>query len=441
METFIVFFLSYFIEAIIFWAYSDTFFPAKFSPQIRAAFLSASYAILLGFSFLKLTGLNLILHTLINFLLLYLLHRTKWYTACFHAIILSALMAACEILPIGILSVFTPTFLHHYNIFPYSLIFVIFSKGLFFIAAYLLIFFFKKETYHPQKDWHSLLLLFTPVATIFTLATLIKVGEYISLPSSINILVSISAILLLISNIFAFGINQYTQKKSAQYTDMQLLLQKESDTAAYYKMLLSQHESQRILIHDMKKHLQSLEILNSAKEYEKIDTYIHTLLQSSDLTESARVCDHHMLNVILSRYQRQCQEKYITFHTDIRSGVLRHLPDADLTAIFCNILDNALESASKTDHALIELNVHRKEHTPFAVITMINSCRTDPFTAHNHQLITSKKEPSSHGFGLKSVRRIVERYEGSMNLYYDEKDLLFHTIILLRQPYPSTPFS
>lgn len=222
---------------------------------------------------------------------------------------------------------------------------------------------------------------------------------------------------------------------------MQLLLQKESDTAAYYKMLLSQHESQRILIHDMKKHLQSLEILNSAKEYEKIDTYIHTLLQSSDLTESARVCDHHMLNVILSRYQRQCQEKHITFHTDIRSGVLRHLPDADLTAIFCNILDNALESASKTDHALIELNVHRKEHTPFAVITMINSCRTDPFTAHNHQLITSKKKPSSHGFGLKSVRRIVERYEGSMNLYYDEKDLLFHTIILLRQPYPSTPFS
>ncbi len=60
-------------------------------------------------------------------------------------------MAACEILPIGILSVFTPTFLHHYDIFPYSLIFVIFSKGLFFIAAYLLIFFFKKETYHPQK--------------------------------------------------------------------------------------------------------------------------------------------------------------------------------------------------------------------------------------------------------------------------------------------------
>mgnify|MGYP000810051987 CR=1 FL=1 len=97
-------------------------------------------------------------------------------------------------------------------------------------------------------------------------------------------------------------------------------MQKESDTAAYYEMLLSQHESQRILIHDMKKHLQSIEILNSAKEHEKIDAYIHILLQSSDLTES--------------------------------------------------------------------------------------------------------------------VRRIAERHEGSMNVYYSEKELLFHTIILLKQPYP-----
>ena len=438
MNGFIAFILAYFIEAIIFWVYSGAFFPARFSPLIRAVSLCCSYAVLLSFSFLNLSGLNIILYSLINFILLYLLYETKWYTACFHAILLSALMSACEILPIGVLSVFTPTFLQHHNVFPYFLIFVFFSKGLFFIAAYLLIFFFKKETRHPQKDWYTLLLLFTPIATMFTLATLIKTGEDVSFPSSGNIMISVSTILLLFSNIFTFGISQYIQKKSSQYTDMQLLLQKESDTAAYYEMLLSQHESQRILIHDMKKHLQSIEILNSAKEHEKIDAYIHTLLQSSDLTESARVCDHHMLNVILSRYQRQCQEKNITFHTDIRSGVLRYLPDADLTAVFCNILDNAIASASQTDNALIELNVHRKEHTPFAVITMINSCRTDPFPSHANQPVTSKKDPSRHGFGLKSVRRVAERYEGSMNVYYAEKDLLFHTIILLKQPYPDS---
>lgn len=53
-------------------------------------------------------------------------------------------------------------------------------------------------------------------------------------------------------NLLVFGINQYNQKKSQEYTDMQLLLQKESDFAQYYEMILSQSENQSILIHDIK---------------------------------------------------------------------------------------------------------------------------------------------------------------------------------------------
>lgn len=53
-------------------------------------------------------------------------------------------------------------------------------------------------------------------------------------------------------NLLVFGINQYNQKKSQEYTDMQLLLQKESDSAQYYEMMLSQNENQSILIHDIK---------------------------------------------------------------------------------------------------------------------------------------------------------------------------------------------
>lgn len=36
-----------------------------------------------------------------------------------------------------------------------------------------------------------------------------------------------------------------------EFTEMQLLLQKESDSAQYYKMLNAQNENQRILIHDI----------------------------------------------------------------------------------------------------------------------------------------------------------------------------------------------
>lgn len=436
MDTFAIFLLAYFIEAIILWIYAETFFSFKFTVSRRVFSLTCLYTGLFLFSLLNLSALNLFLYSLINLLFLHTFYKTKWYISVFHTIILSALMSACELFSIGIISFFTPTFLQYYEKLPYSLIFVLFSKGLFFIAVYLLTFFFNKNTKHLQKDWHSLLLLFTPIATMFTLITLIHIGESFTLSSSMNSIISLSAILLLISNIFAFWINQYTQNKAAKYTDIQLLLQKESDTAAYYQMLLSQHENQRILIHDIKKHLQSIEILNASKCHQKIDTYIHTLLQSSALTESDRICDNHMLNVILSRYKYQCQEKNIVFHADIRCRVLCDLPDSDLTTIFCNILDNAMEAAAKAPNSMIELNVYRKEKTPFTIITLINSCIVNPFTAHTHQLISTKKDLNHHGLGLKSVRRIAERYHGNMKVYYDENDSLFHTIIMIPQTSP-----
>ena len=65
-------------------------------------------------------------------------------------------------------------------------------------------------------------------------------------------MVTICAVFLLMVNLLVFGINQYNQKKSQEYTDMQLLLQKESDSVEYYEMMLSQNENQSILIHDIK---------------------------------------------------------------------------------------------------------------------------------------------------------------------------------------------
>lgn len=145
---------------------------------------------------------------------------------------------------------------------------------------------------------------------------------------------------------------------------MQLLLQKESDSAEYYKMLLSQNENRSILIHDIKKHLQSIKLLNEKGENEKIDAYIFRLMETSDLKETARICDNAMLNAILNRYQRQCIEKEIGFHADIRKNLLHHLQQNDLTSLFCNLLDNAMEAAENIPDSFIELMVQKKNKLP-----------------------------------------------------------------------------
>ncbi len=142
---------------------------------------------------------------------------------------------------------------------------------------------------------------------------------------------------------------------------MQLLLSRESDLADYYKMLLSQNENQSVLIHDIKKHLQSIELLNEKGESDKIHAYIKQLMLSSELKEVSRMCSHEMLNAILSRYSRRCCTENIAFHTDIRKGTTEFIADNDLTALFCNLLDNAAEAAAGIPDAFIEISSGKRK--------------------------------------------------------------------------------
>ena len=75
----------------------------------------------------------------------------------------------------------------------------------------------------------------------------------------------------------------YTQQKSHELINLQIQLQKEYDMAEYYKTLFKQDESQKILIHDIRKHFMSIANLNEQNEQDKIRQYLDTILNSSDL--------------------------------------------------------------------------------------------------------------------------------------------------------------
>ena len=168
-------------------------------------------------------------------------------------------------------------------------------------------------------------------------------------------------------------------------------------------------------------------------EHDKIKEYIHGLMQSSDLKEVSRLCDHEMLNAILARYGRQCLNKHIAFHTDIRRGIIDFIADTDITSMFCNLLDNAIEAAGHNPDSFIDISVCKREKTPFIVITVINSSRKNPFEEQNSKLTTTKSNKHKHGFGIKSIRKIVAKYHGNMQMYYNQESLTFHTVITLRQ--------
>lgn len=427
-------FFSFLTEAVILWQYASGLFAAKHSAKKKFVILCGCYLILFAASFFESKLINVTLYFAFNFIFLVTQYCLNTYSAFFHSSILASVMILCEVMVYYIIRYFSPHFFERSENFHFLVIFAIFSKLMFFTIIYIILHFLKGlQNRDERQDKSAFLLALIPITSVFVIITFTKISDSCDLSPVLNWMLTLSAVFLLTINLLIFGIEQYNRKKSLDFTEMQLLLQRESDSAQYYEMLLSQHENQSILIHDIKRHLQSINALNDKMEHDKIRKYIQGLMESSDLKEVSRLCDHEMLNAILARYGQGCLTRHIDFHADIRSGIIDFIADADITSLFCNLLDNAMEAAGHVPDSFIEISVCKREKTPFIIITMINSSRKNPFDGQNGKLATNKSDKHKHGFGIKSIQKVVAKYHGNMQMYYNQESLTFHTVITLKQ--------
>lgn len=434
MEKNIWCFFSFLTEAIILWQYTSTLFTAKRTAKRELTILCGLYCILFLVSLFNSKLMNVALYFVFNFVFFVTGYYMNAYSAFFHSSILASVMILCEVMVYYIIRYFSPHFFERGENFHFLALFAIFSKLMFFTVIFILLHFLKGRQNHDERpDKSAFLLALIPITSVFVMITFTKISDSCDLSPVLNWMLTLSAVFLLAINLLIFGIEQYNRKKSLEFTEMQLLLQKESDSAQYYEMLLSQHENQSILIHDIKKHLQSINMLNDKREHDKINLYIHELMRSSDLKEVSHLCDHEILNAILTRYGRNCLDKHIAFHADIRSGIIDFIADADITSLFCNLLDNALEAAEHIPDSFIDVSAYKREKTPFIVITVVNSSRKNPFDEQIGTLNTTKANKHKHGFGIKSIRKIVAKYHGNMQMYYNQDSLTFHMVITVKR--------
>ena len=426
----------YILEAFILWQYCRNLFSSKYTRQQEAMFLFLGYSVLFAGSCFDNYRINIVLFFIVNLICIFIIYQLKLLNALFHALFITISMLLSEICILGILSYFGPNFYEERSYFRNLVILSVISKLLYFLILQCTSIYIKQRiTRELSFNKSTLFLNIIPLLSAFISLVLATVCTKVSLPFFLDVLISISAILLLAINIFLAWFHTSTQEKSQQFLEMQLLLQKEYDTALYFDALHQQDEKQKILIHDIRKHLLSIADLNEKGNPEKIAAYINQIIQSSDLQNSVRICDNDMLNTILYRIQQQCKASGTSFLTDIRSGCVDFLSEYDMTALFNNLLDNALDAAKSIPDSYIELSVTPHSNNKI-IITMINSCRKNPFSKNSRRLTTTKKNKLRHGYGIKSIQRVVDKYNGDSKFYFNEENYTFHTVLILKRIQP-----
>lgn len=421
----------YIVEALIAWQYFSSVFLSKYNKKTTALVLTLSYAIMFAISRLGLYWLNTLSFFFGNLFCIHVLFQVDHRKSLFHTLALTVAMNVTELLMIYILAWIYKDFSSFSSDITTLILLAISSKILYYLLIQLVVRLLKgRKESSGQSDLIVILLCCVPIISLWVTLTFIIIGLEENIPIQLNWLVIVSAFLLLLLNICVFFIYTYTQKINQNQMQTQLQLQKETADASYYKMLLEQNENQQILIHDIKKHLHSILDLLYNTNNPLAKEYIQNLLQSEALKKKIHFCDQSTLNLILSRYRELCQKQDIELIIDIRKNTLDFMNSQELSALFGNLLENATEAAVGIPEAYIELSVKQITSNQL-LISMINSCNHIPQKTVTGDFISQKKNSENHGVGMRSIKKIVKKHNGSLDIYFKDEDWTFHTIITM----------
>lgn len=164
-----------------------------------------------------------------------------------------------------------------------------------------------------------------------------------------------------------------------------------------------------VRFHDMKKLLAGMPALD--------ETDTRKLWEAMRLYDMSIKSGNEALDVLLAEKSLVCQQHGVRLECVADGAQLAFMHAADIYSLLGNALDNAIEAACKVSgQRFITLSVHKA--CDLLVIQMEN-----PFEGklrfHRGLPVTTREEGGFHGFGMKSMQMVVEKYSGYFSICTD----------------------
>ena len=184
----------------------------------------------------------------------------------------------------------------------------------------------------------------------------------------------------------------------------------------------------KIIRHDLKHDYLLIGSYLENKNYSKINEIVKSRIK--DIHEGTNTINsaNELINTIINYKLMIANSKNIEVSCDLNVSNKIYMKDYHLNELLSNLIDNAIENCSKNDP---KINIIINEDV-FLYIEVINSIDVSVLNT-NPNLITNKKG-DIHGHGVKSIKRIVNEYNG--NIKFFENGLKFHVSIIILLNYP-----
>lgn len=265
----------------------------------------------------------------------------------------------------------------------------------------------KYEHKNYSLEINSILALSVSILLVLYLIEVITYyGNYISIR---DFRISMILILIFIINCISLFLIHKNENQSILIKTEQENIKDQLNIANKY---LKSQEELRKLKHDTAHILSTINNYNQIQIDELYKTY-NQKFSTIDLPVKTGI---DYIDTIINVKRSEAKEKNIQFNTQIQIGKSIPLKEDDFTLLLMNLLDNAIEHIGINKQILLKI-IDSNDIFSITVINSVNSPVLDEQGKFLH-----KENNINHGFGLFSIRSIVEKYNGFIN-YQENKDI------------------
>lgn len=268
-----------------------------------------------------------------------------------------------------------------------------------------------------------------PIASFAVCVGLCYLDESLNVLNANNIFLMFGCILLLAANAIAFIICDHLILAMNQVKEYEIMETKRQLEAIHYKSVNDMNDKVKTILHSMNGVIQTVDALLQNRETEQIDQIMSDFRKELSDAGQTIYCSHPLIDAILSEKARIAYEQNISYQVFVESGfVIRDMKSIDLISLISNLIDNAIEAASRCNQGFIDIKMFRVSDGEIVVLKIKNNFVDHP-AERGGNFMTRKQNPSMHGIGVRQVKKIVEQYEGNINFSYENQ--IFEVVVHL----------
>lgn len=267
---------------------------------------------------------------------------------------------------------------------------------------------FVKRLRRNAAALYGVVLVIVCVLCLFMVIMLVTFAQTPYLPIAIMTALLVMVLIALCAGLFRDQLRVQQERLRLEFLEKQ-----SADQIAHYTALYQNAQDIHKIRHDMKNFVIAAQGYLQGQDYDELKAHLDGLLgeiQPPALTDTG----NPLLDAVVTAKRAAAPD--IDFRMSLMPLAYQHIDPMDVAQVLAAALDNAIEGCAGVSAPYVDLRIAR--HAQFVTVTVENPT-VHPPQIRRGRLVTRKAQPEQHGYGIRSMQKIADKYRGHLKWSFD----------------------